>query len=35
MNSLHAFKTLSRRIRDSKGFGLRLHALRSTHLSNL
>ena len=31
MNSLHAFKTLSSRSFDSKGDGLRLHALRLTH----
>ena len=31
MNSLHAYKKLSCRIRDSKGLGLRLHAFRLTH----
>ena len=31
MNSLHAFKTLSFPIHDSKGDGLRLHAFKLTH----
>ena len=31
MNSLHAFKTLSFRIHDSKGDGLQLHAFRLAH----
>ena len=31
MDSLHAFKTLSFRIHDSKGDGSRLHAFRLTH----
>ena len=30
MNSLHAFKTVSFRIHDSKGDGLRLHVFRLT-----